>query len=173
MTSYREQRGSCVIEAGALELDNGSHWKPWLKLTQSAGGVTDSRTFDALKPVFGTERAALRYATEVGRSLVDEGSSFGPASRNRKAATWPQNPAGIRSCAYHSRNTPPAKGCRTAVYMLRALAGLCARTESASVMRHQPQLELYLAAAASHADFERRMRETERAAVSFAVTFSH
>jgi len=173
MTSYREQRGACLIEAGALNLDNGSHWKPWLKLTQSAGGVSDSRTFDALKPVFGTEQAALRYATEVGRSLVDEGSSLDPASRNRKAAAWPRHPAGTQSCAYPSSKTPLAKGCRTAPYMIRALAEIFTRTESASVMRHRPQLELYLGAAANHAEFERRMRETERATLSFAVTFSH
>ena len=98
---------------------------------------------------------------------------MGPASRNQEAATWPQNPAGILSCSYRSRKTPPAKGCRTASYMVRTLTGLFARTESASVMRHQPQLELYLAAAANHAEFERRMRETERTAVSIAVTFSH
>jgi hypothetical protein len=173
MTNYREQRGSCLIEAGALDLDNGSHWKPWLKLTYTAGGVSDSRSFDGLKPVFGTQAAALRYATEVGRRLADEGAMLGPASRNQIAASWPQHPAAFRSCAHRSRKTPLAKGCGTAAYMVRAMAGLFARTESASGMRLQPQIELYLAAAADHAEFERRMRETERATLSFAVTFSH
>ena len=40
-------------------------------------------------------------------------------------------------------------------------------------MAPRPQIDLYLAAAANHAEFERRMREMERAAASIAVTFSH
>lgn len=173
MTTYREERGSCLIEAGALDLQNGRHWQPWLRLTRRAGGVSASRTFDGLKPVFGTEQAALRYAAELGRSLADEGSTSGPGSRDRKPATWLLHHAFAQSCAYRGRKSPLVKGCRTATYMVRALAGIFARAEPASDMPRQPHLELYLAAAANHAELERRMREMERSAVSFAVTFSH
>lgn len=103
MTTYREARGSCLIEAGALNLQYGDHWKPWLRLTRCADGVSASHTFDGLKPVFGTEQAALLYAAELGRSLADEGSVLGQASRNRKPATWPLNQAFARPCAYRSR----------------------------------------------------------------------
>ena len=102
MAIFREQRGSCLIEAGAVDLQHGSHWQPWLRLTRSAGGVCASRTFDGLKPVFATEQAALRYAAELGRSLADEGPALGPASRNRGPAAWPLNQARqhtYRSCA--------------------------------------------------------------------------
>jgi hypothetical protein len=103
MTTRREQRGSCLIEAGALDLENGNHWKPWLRLTRCVDGVSASRDFDGLKPVFGTEQAALRYAAELGRSLADEGSVFDPVSHNQKPATWPLYRAFARSCAYRSR----------------------------------------------------------------------
>ena len=72
MNACREKRGSCLIEAGALDLRNGSHWQPWLRLTHRPGGASTSATFDRLMPVFGSEQAALRYAAELGRSLVDE-----------------------------------------------------------------------------------------------------
>jgi hypothetical protein len=72
MSAYREERGSCLIEAGALDLHKGSHWQPWLRLTRRVGGVCTSNTVDRLKPVFGTEQAALRYAAELGRNLLDE-----------------------------------------------------------------------------------------------------
>jgi len=84
----REQRGSCLIEAGALDLQGGAHWKPWLRLT-GAGGVGVSRTFDALKPVFGTESAALCYAAELGRSLAREGCAPDQASCDRTPVAWP------------------------------------------------------------------------------------
>jgi hypothetical protein len=103
MTTYREQRGTCLIEAGALDLQNASHWKPWLRLTRRDGGVFASDTFDRLKPVFGTEQAALRYAAELGRSLADEGFALNPASRNRNPATWPLHQAFTPPCAYRSR----------------------------------------------------------------------
>jgi hypothetical protein len=103
MRAYREERGSCLIEAGALDLQNGSHWKPCLRLTRRAGGVCASATFDGLKPVFGTEQAALRYAAELGRSLADEASALDPALRHRKPATWPLNQAFAQRCAYRFR----------------------------------------------------------------------
>ena len=103
MTAYREERGTCLIETGALDLQNGSHWQPWLRLTRRAGGVSTTDTFEGLKPVFGTEQAALRYAAELGRSLADASSALDPASRNRKPASWPLNQAFAQPCAYRSR----------------------------------------------------------------------
>ena len=173
ITSYREERGSYLIEAGALDLDSGGHWQPWLRLTQCEGGVPASRIFDGLKPVFGTEQAALRYAAELGRSLADEGSNQDPASRTRKPATWPLHHAFGQSCAYRSRKNAMVKGCGTATYMVRALAGIFTRAASAGDLSRPPHIEMYLAAAANHAELERRVREMEHAAVSVAVTFSH
>jgi hypothetical protein len=114
MTTYREERGSRLIEAGALDLQHGGHWQPWLRLTRHAGGVSTSHTFDGLKPVFGTEEAALRYAAELGRSLADEGSALGPASRNRDSATWPLDQPFAQLRAYRSGKNSLAKRCRTA-----------------------------------------------------------
>ena len=98
MTIFQDERSACLIEAGAVDLQDGTHWKPWLKLTRRAGAVSTSDTFDCLKPVFGSEQAALRYATELGRSLVDEASSFDMGMRNRNAASWwPQHQAVVRT----------------------------------------------------------------------------
>lgn len=173
MTTCREQRGSCLIEAGARDLLEGRHWQPWLRLTRRAGGVSASSTFDRLMPVFGTEQAALHYATELGRNLIDEGSALGPASLDPRPAARPLNQVFARSCTYRLRKSPLAQGCRTATHMVRALAGLFARAESIGDMPRQPHIESYLSAAANHAELERRVREMERSAVSFAVTFSH
>lgn len=173
MTTCREERGSCLIETSALDLRNDGHWQPWLRLTRRAGGVRTSQTFDGLKPLFGNEPAALRYAAELGRRLADEEWDLRQPLPNRKPATWPLNQAFDQSRTYRSRNSPLVKGCRTATCMVRALTGLFARAESARDMPHRPQIERYLAAAASHAELERRMREMERSAVSIAVTFSH
>jgi hypothetical protein len=72
-----------LIEADALDLQTCTHWKPWLRLTRHSGGVAVSHTFDGLMPVFGTEQAALRYAANLGRMLIDEGSVFAPISCNQ------------------------------------------------------------------------------------------
>ncbi len=173
MTTYREQRGPCLIEAGARDLHNGGHWQPWLRLTRHVDGVSSSHTLDRLKSVFGTEEAALQYAAELGRNLADEGWGPGLAAGNRKPATWPLNQPFAQSCTYRSRNSPLVRGCRTATYMVRALAGLFGRADSTGDIARQPRAELYLAAAANHAELERRMRDVERSPVSISVTFSH
>lgn len=173
MTPYREERGSCLIEVDAMDLHNGRHWRPWLRLTRRADGVSASYTFDRLKPVFGIEQDALTYGAELGRNLADEESGLDPALRSLKPASWPLNHVFPKSCAYRSRKGPIANGCGTAAYMVRALAGIFAQGDSAGDVPRQPQLELYLAAATDHADLERRMRQIERSAVSFAITFSH
>lgn len=173
MTISREQRGSCLIEAGARDLLEGRHWQPWLRLTRRAGSVSASSTFDRLMPVFGTEQGALRYAAELGRNLVDEGSALGPASLDPRAAARPANQVFARSCTYRLRKSPLAQGCRTATQMVRALASLFAPAESIGDMPRQAHIESYLSAAANHAELERRKCEMERSAVSFAMTFSH
>jgi hypothetical protein len=103
MTPCREERGTCVIEASALYYRNGSHWQPWLRLTRRARGVFASDTFDALKPVFGTEQAALGYAAELGRTMADEGRPSDSAARNQAPATWPLQHAFARPCTYRYR----------------------------------------------------------------------
>lgn len=175
MTIYREQRGSCLIEAGARDLEDGRHWQPWLRLTRRTGDVFTSYRFDRLKPVFGAEANALGYAAELGKNLADEGWGLDahPATRDRKAAAWPQPQAIAQSCAHRARKSPLAQGCGTARHMVRALTGLFARGRSVGDMPRQPHIDSYLSAAASHAELEWRMREMERSAVSFAVTFSH
>ena len=175
MTICREQHGTSLVESGARNLLDGRHWQPWLRLTRRADGVSTACTFDRLKPVFATEEAALAYAAELGRNLADEGwgENVGPPSRNPRVAPWPQRHAIAQSCAFRSRKSPLERGCRTARHMVRALTGLFARSESAGHMLLQPHIDLYLAAATSHAELERRMRETERSAASFALTFSH
>ena len=175
MTTSREQRGACLIETGARNLHDGRHWQPWLRLTRRAGGVSTACTFDRLKPVFATEEAALAYAAELGRNLADQGWDLdaGAVARNPKPAPSPQPQAYAQSRAYRARKSPLERGCRTARYMARTLAGLFARGQSATDMAPRPHIDLYLAAAANHAEFERRMREMERAAASIAVTFSH
>jgi hypothetical protein len=57
--------------------------------------------------------------------------------------------------------------------MIRALAGIFVRCESARNTPRQPRVELYLGAAADHVELERRERQLERSAVSFSVTFPH
>jgi hypothetical protein len=87
VTILREERDSCLIEADALDLQNGSHWKPWLRLSRRSGGISASHTFDRLMPVFGLEQDALRYAADLGRMLIDEGSIFTPISFNPSIIT--------------------------------------------------------------------------------------
>jgi hypothetical protein len=105
VTIIREERDSCLIEADALDLQNCTHWKPWLRLTRHSGGVAVSHTFGSLMPVFGTERAALHYAANLGRMLIDEESIFAPISFNLTIATPPlrpsSNPSNERSFAFN------------------------------------------------------------------------
>jgi hypothetical protein len=171
MTTLLEQRGPCLIEAGASDLQNGEHWQPWVRLTRTADGESVSRTFDGLKPVFGTEEAALRYAAELGRSLADDGSALDAAARGRKPAQWPLRQPYTQLRTHRSRRSTLATGCSAATRMIRALAGIFVRCESARNTPRQPRV--YLGAAADHAELERRERQLERSAVSFSVTFPH
>jgi len=98
MAALRERRGSCLIEAAARDLDKGGHWQPWLRLTRCAGGDRVDHTFDTLKPLFASEQAALRYASELGRRLADEGSALSPELRHSGPATWTLSHALAGAC---------------------------------------------------------------------------
>ncbi len=127
MTIYREKRNSCLIEADALDLDGGRHWKPWLRLTRRDGGFCDSRTFDGLKPLFGSERVAQAYAAELGRGLIDEGSALAPNSGNARPAVWPMRPPYAQACAHRVRRNAFAQAHRTAAQLVRALTRVFTR----------------------------------------------
>src|ERR1700690_1609798 len=99
MTTFREQRASCLIEAGARDLDAGRHWRPWLRLTRPADGKPATCTLDRLKPVFGNEQSALAYAAELGRHLADEGWGLGRESPDDRAAAMPPNQVSGHSCS--------------------------------------------------------------------------
>jgi len=131
MTSnlYREQRGPYLVEAGAADLDRGKHWQPWVKLAlpRRADGAPASRSFDRLKPVFGTRAAALRYAIELGRRLADEGIDLFPASSDGGNAPWPPHPLAGRRGRYVSRDQRGRSGNGSVRSMIGMLAGIFAR----------------------------------------------
>ena len=172
---HREERGTYLIEAGALDLGQGSHWKPWVKLAllSRADGAFASRTFDGLKPVFGTREAALRYAIELARSLVDEGFPLCPVSDDRKPPKWPMNPALGEARGHRPRKGPASGRFHCATSMIGAFAGILARKASAANICSGRQVELYLSASANHVELERRTHEIERSVVPPAVTISH
>ncbi len=94
MTPNREARGPCLIEAGALDLQDGSHWQPWLRLAPlpEADFRIAAQAFHDLKPVFGSEGAAIRYAIELGRRLADEHAARAAAPGNpSRSFTFPQS----------------------------------------------------------------------------------
>lgn len=150
--SHREERGPYMIEAGAQDLGSGSHWKPWLKLAllRRPDGVFASRTFDGLKPVFATQEAALRYATELARGLVDEGSELCPAAGDRKPARWLMSPVpgGRRGCRL--ADDPATSGLRFAAFPTEGLAGIFARGVFAVDIHHRQQLAFLLRVAGKH-----------------------
>ena len=76
MASHCEERGKYRIEASAFHLPGGNKWQPRLTMTRlsSADALPKSQSFPGLTPVFETARGATRYATDLGRSMVDEAS---------------------------------------------------------------------------------------------------
>jgi hypothetical protein len=78
LRQHCEQRGQYVIEATGRPLAGGGHWHPRLRLTRLSppGLLEPSQEFQRLKPLFDSARAAILYAAEVGRHLVDEGSAL-------------------------------------------------------------------------------------------------
>jgi hypothetical protein len=76
MASHREERGQYLIEAGAFHLPGGSKWQPRLTMTRlrCSTGLTKSQSFPGLGPLFDTAKGATRFATDLGRSMADQGS---------------------------------------------------------------------------------------------------
>ncbi|MGC2519140.1 MAG: hypothetical protein WA373_08550 [Burkholderiales bacterium] len=76
MPTYREAHGQYLIEAGAFNLSDGNKWQPRLTMTRlaCANALSKSQAFPGLTPLFETAKGAIRYATELGRSMADEQS---------------------------------------------------------------------------------------------------
>jgi len=76
MPTHREERGQYLIEASAFHLPGGTQWQPRLTMTRLPFEkvLSKSQAFPGLTPVFETARGAMRYATELGRSMADQGS---------------------------------------------------------------------------------------------------
>lgn len=75
MSIHREERGQYLIEASAFHLP-GSQWQPRLTMTRlrSASELPRSQSFPGLSPLFETAKGAIRFATDLGRRMADEGS---------------------------------------------------------------------------------------------------
>ena len=76
MAIHREQRGQYLIEASAFHLPDNK-WQPRLTMTRVPQGkvLAKIQAFPGLSPAFETAKAAIGHAIELGRSLVDDGSS--------------------------------------------------------------------------------------------------
>jgi len=72
---HREERGRYLIEASACRL-NDAKWQPRLTMTRMAcaNALSKSQSFPGLTPLFETAKGAIRFATDLGRSMADEGS---------------------------------------------------------------------------------------------------
>jgi hypothetical protein len=77
MANYREERGLYLIEAGAFHLPDGGKWQPRLTMTRvrCSTGLSKSQSFPGLTPLFDTAKGATRFATDLGRSMADQGSA--------------------------------------------------------------------------------------------------
>jgi hypothetical protein len=73
---HREKRGEYLIEASAFHLPNGSKWQPRLVMTRVGCGkaLPKSQSFPGLAPLFETAKGAVRFATDLGRRMIDEES---------------------------------------------------------------------------------------------------
>lgn len=91
MAVHRETRGLYLIEASAFHLprsrpvapdpaaseaSQGGMWQPRLTLTRLGceKNLQRSQSFPGLSPVFESAKSATRYATDLGRSMIDEKS---------------------------------------------------------------------------------------------------
>lgn len=76
MAMHRESRGQYLIEASAFHIPGGGKWQPRLTMTRLAceKSLPRSQSFPGLNPVFETAKGAMRFATDLGRSMVDESS---------------------------------------------------------------------------------------------------
>ena len=73
---HREERGIYLIEASAFRVTDGNKWQPRLTMTRLAceNALSKSQSFPGLAPLFETAKGAVRFATDLGRSLANEGS---------------------------------------------------------------------------------------------------
>ena len=76
MSIHREERGQYLIEASACHMTHGNKWQPRLTMTRlrSPQELSKSQSFPGLTPLFETAKGAIHFATNLGRSLADEGS---------------------------------------------------------------------------------------------------
>ncbi len=76
MPIHREERGQYLIEASAFQMPVGNKWQPRLTMTRlcSPKELSKSQSFPGLTPLFETAKGATRYATDLGRTLADQGS---------------------------------------------------------------------------------------------------
>ena len=76
MAAHRERRGLYLIEASAYRLSPEGKYQPRLMMTkvETTDGLPRSQSFPGLSPLFETAGAAVRYATNLGRLLIDENS---------------------------------------------------------------------------------------------------
>ena len=76
MSTHREERGQYLIEAGAHLLPGANQWQPRLTMTRlpREKKLSKSQAFPGLTPIFATAKGATRYATDLGRRMVDEES---------------------------------------------------------------------------------------------------
>jgi hypothetical protein len=76
MSIHREERGQYLIEASAFHLPGGNQWQPRLTMTRlrDERALPRSQSFPGLSPLFETAKGAIRYATDLGRRMADEGS---------------------------------------------------------------------------------------------------
>jgi hypothetical protein len=175
MTPKREAYGPFLIEAGAMDLQDGRHWQPWLRLAPLPGSEQPfvARAFHGLKPVFATETAAIRYAAELGRRLVDEECAPGAICGDRTAGSKTSNSVFDRAGAGVARDAALATGARKADSPLARFGCLFARRASAIDMHRSRDAGAYPGSAASLAESERHLRAIEKSRLLFAVTFPH
>ena len=76
MPTHREEHGQYLIEAGAFLLPGENKWQPRLTMTrlQCEKKLPRSQAFPGLTAIFATAKGATRYATDLGRRMVDEES---------------------------------------------------------------------------------------------------
>lgn len=76
MPTHREEHGPYLIEAGAYLLPGENKWQPRLTMTRlpCEKKLSKSQAFPGLTPIFATAKGATRFATDLGRKMVDEES---------------------------------------------------------------------------------------------------
>jgi hypothetical protein len=76
MAAHSERRGRYLIEASAYRLSPEGKYQPRLVMTrlETADQLPKSQSFPGLSPLFETAGAAVRFATNLGRHLIDEKS---------------------------------------------------------------------------------------------------